>query len=98
MSPSNPVTAPISQKELVIQLRQFAQDPKHQSALIENEECLKTLAEVLLTAVDNETCVIALQTLQFLASNPKYRLILKEVPKLMSSVEQLKKGENEIKK
>jgi len=76
---------PVSQKVLVTQLRDLARDPEHQSALVSNSECLKSLTQTL-SATDMEVVIITLDTLKIVSQTPAHRKILAEVPNLITTL------------
>eukprot|EP01084_Bolivina_argentea_P283410 485374_1 len=86
------IESSLSPKDIVIQLRQLAQDPHQQIHLINNTDSLRILCDTLLettTRSSIETCIISLQTLQLLATNPNYRQTLQSVPKLLQRIDNL---------
>ena len=92
LSPRHNMESSLSAKEIVLQLRQLAQDPHQQSHLIDNTESLRILSDSLLgtaTRSSTETCIFSLQTLQLLASNPSYRDTLKSIPNLNARIDAL---------
>eukprot|EP01084_Bolivina_argentea_P218949 371445_1 len=93
ISPIRPVESSLSPKDIVIQLRQLSQDPHQQIHLMNNTESLRILSDSLLlettTRASTETCIISLQTLQLLASNPNHRDTLKAIPNLSKRIDAL---------
>ena len=93
MSPTNNLESSLSQKDIVIQLRQLSQDPHQQIHLINNTESLRILSDTLILNINQrqsiETCIISLQTLQLLAANPNYRDTLKSIPNLLQRIDSL---------
>lgn len=92
LAPRHNLDSSLTTKDIVLHLRQLAQDPHQQIHLIDNTESLCILSDSLLdttTLPAIEKCIIALQTLQLLAANPKYRDTLRSVPSLSARVETL---------
>eukprot|EP00484_Ammonia_sp_Unknown_P019957 CAMPEP_0197029494 /NCGR_PEP_ID=MMETSP1384-20130603/8928_1 /TAXON_ID=29189 /ORGANISM="Ammonia sp." /LENGTH=399 /DNA_ID=CAMNT_0042458671 /DNA_START=17 /DNA_END=1216 /DNA_ORIENTATION=- len=93
MSPLHHIEAAYSQKDIVMQLRQLAQDPHQQIHLINNTDSLKLLCETLLIDSNSRSsidiAILSLHTLQLLAVNPNYRDTLKAVPHLLPYLDSL---------
>ena len=92
LSPRHNLESSLTAKDIVLQLRQLAQDPHQQIHLINNTESLRILSDSLLdttTRSATETCIISLQTLQLLSSNPNYRDTLQSIPNLNARIETL---------
>lgn len=92
LSPRHNLESSLTAKDIVLQLRQLAQDPHQQIHLIDNTESLRILSDSLLdttTRSSTETCIFSLQTLQLLASNPNYRDTLKSIPNLNARIDAL---------
>lgn len=68
-------SATISQKQLVIKLRQLALKPDTCMELVKNAHCLQTLIQTLKTP-DLETVYICVQTLYIISNTPIYKPII----------------------
>lgn len=62
-------TASCSQKQLVLQLRKIARDPKQCEALVRNPRCVESLVQTL-DSPDDETRLITIQTLLMICNTP----------------------------
>mmetsp|Transcript_26100 Transcript_26100/g.42647 ORF Transcript_26100/g.42647 Transcript_26100/m.42647 type:complete len:380 (-) Transcript_26100:41-1180(-) len=93
LSPLHHIESAYTQKDIVMQLRQLAQDPTQQIHLMNNTESLHVLSSTLdmdaTSRASTEIAMIALQTFQLLATNPNYRETLKSVPNLVRNIETL---------
>lgn len=92
ISPHHNLESSLTTKDIVLQLRQYAQNPHQQIHLMNNTEFLRIISDCLddtTTHSKTEMCIISLQTLQLLATNPNYRETLKSVPNLNARIETL---------
>jgi len=82
----------VSQKQLVLQLRKLATNPEHCRALVQNNQCVKTLVQTLESS-DQETVLYCVQTLLIISQNESYRPILQR-HHLQKSLQFLKDSPN----
>jgi len=76
----------LKQKELVMELRKLAQHPNHQAALMENDQCLTSLQQYLITSQDIDILLITIEILHICAQTPKNRPKLGAVPNLSDTL------------
>jgi len=70
-----------SQREVILKLRAYAQNPKTCKEIVNNSQCLKSLVDTL-NASEQETRLYAVQTLLLIARNPSHARKIAQLPGL----------------
>jgi len=83
-----------SQREVILKLRAYAQNPKTCKEIVNNSQCLKSLVDTL-NASEQETRLYAVQTLLLIARNPSHAKKVAQMPGLTQKLTFLQDSPNQ---